>query len=176
MSLSKEVFGSSMKRILAVFSMTGEQSAAYLDSIFESVNWMDGYFFDQTCKDIVRNFKAGARKPLPTEFIAGYNEAKRRAGAPAGKPGKCRKPVGRGDEEGDIKGLGCEEIGWVQGWYRHKDGRLIEAVRPCPDCRPGMVFIKPELTAISREEYSAAKRENPFKAVVEEAIDRAGKD
>lgn len=174
MALTRDAFQNSTKRILAVFSMTPEQGVAYLDSIYESVNWMDSYWFDMACKEIVRNFRAGARKPMPSEYTAAYHEARRKANANGqGKATRCRKARGRGDKPDDVRPLGCEEIGWVTAWYRHEDGRLIEAVKPCPDCRPGVFFTKPVLTEITREEYDAARGKKCFHTLVSEALSAA---
>jgi hypothetical protein len=159
MSLSREQFAGSVKRITAVFSMTPEQTTEYLETIFEQVNWMDPYFFDQSCKEIVRKFKAGARRPMPTEFLTEYNASRQRANVPgAVRTERCSV---------------CEAIGYEFEYFAHRDGRMIEAVLPCKNCRKEARQswqLREELTPISRGEYDRHRGKSSFATLIEQAL------
>lgn len=161
-SMSREQFRTSVQRIVAVFSMLPDQAAAYLESIYEQTAWMEPYFFDQACKEIVRNFKVGARKPLPMEFQAHYNAAQQRANVPgAVQTEKC---------------VPCEGIGYEYVYVRHKSGSVHEAVMPCKNCRKqarDTWRMIPEVAAITRAEYDQFAPRKSFGTLIGEAMKNA---
>lgn len=160
--MNADSFKASMHRIVAVFSMQPDQAAAYLNSIFEAVSWMDPYFFDEACKGIVRGFKVGARKPMPTEFMAAFNAAKQRANVPGQVPSsRCTK---------------CDGSGYEYAFFRHDDGRAIEGVVPCGNCRQADKNawpFKKGLTPITLEQYDVACGSKSFHTKWAEAVKQA---
>lgn len=120
----------SLRPILALFSLAGQQLADYVDAIISVCGWMDGYRFDKVCKEILS--EVGIQKPRPAQFIAVYRRLEL-AGTWPMVEHKCQDCGGTGFHP--ITVIVPERLAIGENFAR-------EAVEPCR-CNPVRLKAKP---------------------------------
>ena len=121
-----EDFFESMKPILSLYRLSKTESErdhdkAYLNTILDSIGWMDPIQFDEVCGMIAQT-AGGMKKPMPKDFIGAFKDlsSKRKWTRPQREA--CQR---------------CEGIGFIDTILTNIETLEKRAtMRPCPSCKP----------------------------------------
>jgi len=120
-----EEFFESMRPILSLWKLPKteaekEHDKAYLNTILDSIGWMDSTQFDEVCRKISQT-AGGMKKPMPKDFIAAFKDLSSKKNWTKAKVNNCQQ---------------CEGLGLVDTSVMKVDTlEHHKAMKPCPGCR-----------------------------------------
>ena len=120
-----EEFFESMRPILSLWKLPKteaekEHDKAYLNTILDSIGWMDSTQFDEVCRKIAQT-AGGMKKPMPKDFIGAFKDLSSKKNWTKAKVNNCQQ---------------CEGLGLVDTSVMKVDTlEHHKAMKPCPGCR-----------------------------------------
>ena len=120
-----EEFFESMRPILSLWKLPKteaekEHDKAYLNTILDSIGWMDSTQFDEVCRKIAQT-AGGMKKPMPKDFIGAFKDLSSRHNWTKEKVNSCQQ---------------CEGLGLVDTSITNTETlEHHKVMKPCPGCR-----------------------------------------
>lgn len=147
--MNREQMLGSLQRIFVLQYFKTEEIGPYSETIFEQCAWMDGYRFEQACKDVVRTLKTNQRLK-PAHFIAAYHRLAEEKGWHTGLVNLCHS---------------CNGHRFYRIWVKDKKGLEFQAAKGCGECNQRYSAVHSDFTEISGPTLEPIDREAPLRRI-----------